>query len=195
MKGWIRNFFLISILAAGPVAVADATTIFVDAEINHEVNPVVLSLGAGDYTVNASGAWWSGLSWSNKYNLASSQFSEYSVGTGGHSTRAEAEAAAVGTSFSLSVPADVQFFIRDSKHSDNTRGMTLDVSTRTLHVLAPGLGSRRPGRIRQQVEEDVACRSPSLLKARLARITHCVRPTSSGRPDTASPRTLRTANG
>jgi hypothetical protein len=143
MKGWLRDFLLVSMLVAGPVAAADATTIWVDSVANTTSNPVVLSLGSGIYYVTPllGSGWWTGLSWSNKYRLNSSEFSWYEVGTSGHGSKAEAFANAVGTSFTLTQPANVLFYFYDSKYNDNSGGMSLEVvpAPSTIWLLGAGL--------------------------------------------------------
>ena len=153
-------FYLSGIL----VAPAHATIVNVNAVSNHEGNAVVLALGAGDYDVTPVGvadggtynAWsaWPGYvsgcdsagenctwGWLNLYYFSSPAFPQQSISSGIYATDLLALSHALPTSFTLTSPTAVSFYIKDgtmgSTSYDNLGGMSLSVDLATPP--APGV--------------------------------------------------------
>jgi hypothetical protein len=141
----MRKFSMLLYAIIGVMSIgitAHASVVYIDAIINGDANPIIQSFGAGTYDVEPiAGGWWTGLSWSNKYRINSTEFSEISVGTSGWPSAEVALINAVGTSFYLSQTADVKFYVHDSKYTDNYGGMTLNVTPipPSLWLLGSGL--------------------------------------------------------
>lgn len=137
--------FLVGILLLCFTGAANALTINIDACLTTTSNPVQVYLEAGDYDVTpiideyTSWSAWSNLrAWINNYSLSSDEFSAYTVTDGVKYATAElAFANALSTSFTLASAGYVYFFISDSPYSDNSGGMSLDVSLSDVSVPEP----------------------------------------------------------
>lgn len=136
---------------------ATAVTVDINSATNHPGNPVVISLPAGAYDVtpvdNSSAGgyvawypWPSWLSvnctnaggcanvsgvrgWVHRYAIRSAEFAEMEIWeVMVYPTPADALAAAPPTAFTLSAPTDVEFYVTDTQFSDNSGGMSLQVT-------------------------------------------------------------------
>jgi hypothetical protein len=155
----------LAVLLLVPFTAANAIIINVNAKVNSKYTPVGITLDAGTYDVTPIGkdanlgslfnAWnpwgkWRNSrgcdsngenctnGWINAYSVGSAEFSDINIGAVGgiFQTDVQALAAAVGTSFTLTAPAIVNFWIRDKEKYlfDNTGGLSFDIS---LHQIQP----------------------------------------------------------
>jgi len=159
----LKTSIWLAVLLFIPFSAANATIINVNAKIDTKYNPLGISLDAGSYDVTPIGkdsnlgslfnAWnpwgkWRDYrgcdangenctnGWINAYSVGSAEFGTINLGAVGgiFKTDVQALAAAVGTSFTLTAPAVVKFWVQDSYYTDNTGGMSFDVSLRQVQV-------------------------------------------------------------
>jgi hypothetical protein len=153
----------LAVLLLAPFTAANAIIINVNAKVDSKYNPLGITLDAGTYDVTPIGkdsnlgslfnAWnpwgkWRDYrgcdsngenctnGWINAFSVGSAEFGTINLGAVGgiFQTDVQALAAAVGTSFTLTSQAVVKFWIRDSTYTDNTGGLSFDVS---LHQIQP----------------------------------------------------------
>ena len=159
----LKTSIWLAVLLFIPFSAANATIINVNAKIDTKYNPLGISLDAGSYDVTPIGkdsnlgslfnAWnpwgkWRDYrgcdangenctnGWINAYSVGSAEFGTINLGAVGgiFKTDVQALAAAVGTSFTLTATAVVKFWVQDSYYTDNTGGMSFDVSLRQVQV-------------------------------------------------------------
>lgn len=134
-------FFIASITA-------NAATVDLDARSTTTSNPVLLNLTAGTYDVTpvkrAYTAWnaWSTVSgcdnsgencstgWINTYSIDTTETSPFITGDSSFRYRTADQALlnALSTTFTLLSDATVKFFISDNPYTDNSGGMSLNVT-------------------------------------------------------------------
>ena len=134
-----RNILLTFVVITLISCSSKASMVDINAYSNTTTNPVVKYFEAGTYNVtpigiddggtyNAWTAWTDKHAWLSTYSLSSDEFPKYTVGSGTYETPLIALDNAVGTSFTLQSSGNVNFFISDSYYSDNSGGMSLEVS-------------------------------------------------------------------
>jgi len=146
-------FIMLGMILA-PGVPAGAAFINLHGVNNCRHNPVVMGFDAGTYQVDPVGIMDGGAydavsmhyswpdSWVHKYTIESSQFARISVSTGYRATPAEALANAISSSFTLTSPGNVSFYIWDGPNGyeyryDNTYGVSLLVNPQTKPIPAP----------------------------------------------------------
>lgn len=122
-------------LLFGTIGIGHALQIDINAVTNTTTNPVEVYFEAGTYNVTPTDAYYTAWSawedqrlWLNNYSISSDEFSAVTVSNGRWATAELALANALSTSFTLASAGTVNFFIRDWPYTDNSGGMTLDVT-------------------------------------------------------------------
>jgi len=135
MKNKSLLVLAVGLILIGTVGVGNALTIDINAVTNTTTNPFVINFEAGTYNVtpiDANYTAWSAWSdqhlWLNGYSISSSEFSAFTVYNLEWVTPELAFANALSTSFTLASAGTVNFFISDNPYTDNSGGMTLDVT-------------------------------------------------------------------
>lgn len=141
----VALLLLAGLVSAGYTSTARALIVDINAVTTTAASPITVLLGAGTYvatpidgTYEAWNAW--GLTdcvtpspscagWLNVFYLSSPEIGTITMGSSlRYPTAAQALAAAVSATFTLTSVANVNFFIDDAPHSDNLGGISLLVT-------------------------------------------------------------------